>query len=153
MKGMKYLKYSRIRRGKNQIHYIQTKVGLKYCRVWEHRHQESVSTVLFRYYFAGYCSQTTGRERRACHWSDCRVLGVQRRACDLQASWDWSKHSWTPFHWTSLHGSGPGKNRISVTAHLLWYAERVQAGREVSVQLCGQASHLTPGSDRMMSGE
>lgn len=75
-------------------------------------HTESVSTVRFRLYCAGCCLKTTGRGRRASHWSDCWVLGAQRRACDLRASWDWSGYSWTPFHWTSLHGTGPWRNRI-----------------------------------------
>lgn len=39
------------------------------------------------------------------------------------------------------------------TARPLWYAKRVRAGREASVQPCGRASHPTPGSDRMMTGE
>lgn len=45
------------------------------------------------------------------------------------------------------------KRQTCVTVRPLWYAERVRAGRGVSVQPCGQASHPTPGSDRRMTGE
>lgn len=79
-----------------------------YILLWKHIWEASVFTRCS----AGCCEVTTGRGGRTSRWWDCWAPPSQHQACDLQASWGWSKYSGSLSHWTSPHGTAPGKNKI-----------------------------------------
>lgn len=81
-------------------------------RFFEHKNEKQVRSLYFRQYCASCCLMMKSRAGRSCRCTDFWGPEAQRQACDLWASWGWSKYSGTPFRWTILHGNGLERNTI-----------------------------------------